>query len=180
MSRYDREEDASRAPLPINDYAIIGNSRSAALVGSNGSIDWLCLPRFDSPSLFAAVLDPQHGGRFQIRPRDVRRVHRRYVEESVVLETHFETASGEALLTDFVPVAAEPEKRHQLWPEYEIIRHIECTGGEVEIELMCDPRFDYARRVPKARAHGRCGWVFEAGRQSLIIRRRDCARRAHE
>lgn len=170
MMANDPEPAGNNSSLPIQDYAIIGNSRSAALIGSNGSMDWLCLPRFDSASIFAAILDPVRGGRFQICPRQVRRVRRRYVGETVVLETRFETDTGEALLTDFVPVAAEPEKRHNLWPEYEIIRHIECTRGEVEIELLCDPRFDYARQIPRPREHGRCGWVFEAGRQSLIIR----------
>src|SRR5690242_16535460 len=122
MTANDSQPPANNSSLPIDDYAIIGNSRSAALIGTNGSMDWLCLPRFDSASIFAAILDPVRGGRFQICPRQVRRVRRRYVGDTVVLETRFETDSGEALLTDFVPVAAEPEKMHNLWPEYEIIR----------------------------------------------------------
>ena len=86
--------------LPISDYGLIGNCHGAALVGKNGSIDWCCMPRFDSPSIFAAVLDDKHGGRFTIAPRDEWLSSQRYISDTNVLETRFETADGIVIVTD--------------------------------------------------------------------------------
>src|SRR3954468_23865377 len=88
----------------IGDYAIVGDCRTAALVSRDGSIDWLCLPHFSGPSVFAALLDQERGGRFRIRPTDRFRSTRRYFGTTGVLETTFETASGSVRLLDLMPV----------------------------------------------------------------------------
>src|SRR5205814_4893445 len=90
----------------IQDYAIIGNGRSAALISKQGSLDWLCWPRFDSPSIFGALLDGEHGGRFSIRPRGMFRSDRAYLRDTNVLHTRFYAAGGEVSLTDFMPVVS--------------------------------------------------------------------------
>src|SRR6478672_10601670 len=109
-------------PALIHDYGIIGNGRSAALVGLSGSIDWLCWPRFDSPSLFAALLDRSRGGHFLIAPTEPFTATRAYVEGSNVLVTRFTTAGGEVSLTDLMPVLSEEDKATTLFPEHEILR----------------------------------------------------------
>ena len=89
--------------LPISDYALLSDCRSAALVSRDGSVDWLCFPRFDGPSVFCRLLDPA-GGRFAIRPAGEFQASRRYVDQTMVLETTFTTAGGTAVLTDALAV----------------------------------------------------------------------------
>src|SRR5512146_2845954 len=91
----------------IHDYGVIGDCRAAALVSSRGSLDWLCWPRFDSPPIFAAILDPQRGGKWSISPEGPFEAKSAYVSNSNVLETRFRSASGEAVLTELMPVASE-------------------------------------------------------------------------
>src|SRR5215469_11670415 len=105
----------------IGDYAIIGDCRSAALVSRDGSIDWLCWPRFDSPSIFGALLD-EGAGRWSISPTAPFRAERRYVENSNVLQTRFLTEAGALLLTDLMPVASEEDKRRFWVADHEILR----------------------------------------------------------
>ena len=89
--------------LRIEDYALIGDCETAALVGRDGSVDWLCVPRFDSGACFAALLGTAENGRWLIAPRgDIRNIRRRYREGTLILETDFETADGEATLIDFM------------------------------------------------------------------------------
>ena len=96
----------------IEDYALIGDCHTAALVGRNGAIDWLCLPRFDSPACFASLVGTNDNGRWQIVPRDeIRKTHRRYRQDTLILETDFETASGTVRLIDFMP----PRVRSRIW-----------------------------------------------------------------
>jgi GH15 family glucan-1,4-alpha-glucosidase len=133
---------------PISDYAIIGNCRSAALVSSAGSIDWLCWPRFNSPSVFAALLDGRQGGRFVVSPAGPFTSTRRYVGESAVLETTFRTPTGVGTLTDLMSVTQEGDKADELWPDHEVLRRIECIEGTLDVEVLYDPRPDYARDVP--------------------------------
>ena len=91
-------------PLPIEDYGVIGDSQTAALVGRDGSIDWLCLPRFDSGAIFAALLGTEEHGRWLIAPASpVRATRRRYRDETMVLETEFDTDEGTVRLVDFMP-----------------------------------------------------------------------------
>src|SRR6184192_2207842 len=133
----------------IQDYAIIGNGRSAALISKNGSLDWLCWPRFDSASIFGALIDPKIGGRWSICPASDSQMMRRYIENTNVLETTFSIGSGKMVLTDFMPVTSEEEKKRRLWPEHEIIRQIRCEEGETSIVVDFDPRLDYGGIVPK-------------------------------
>src|SRR5687768_8718095 len=100
-----------RATPKIQDYAVIGDGRSAGLVSRDGSIDWLCWPRFDSPSLFGALLDRQCGGAWSITPREPAQTTRRYLDGTNVLQARFQTATGSAVLTDFMPAVSEDEKR---------------------------------------------------------------------
>lgn len=130
--------------LPIEDYAIIGNTRTAALVGRNGSIDWLCLPRFDAPSCFSALVGTPEDGRWIIAPRATpRRVSRRYLGDTLVLETTFELAEGAVTLTDFMPIHDGD------W--HDIVRVVRGVRGTVEMETELIFRFDYGRTVPWVR-----------------------------
>ena len=117
---------------PIGDYALIGDGRSAALVSRDGSLDWLCWPRFDSPSIFAALLDTARGGRFRVRPTGTFRSERRYLPDTNVLETVFHTASGAVALRDLMPVVSEEDKRAALIPEHEVLREVEGLVGQVD------------------------------------------------
>src|SRR4051812_26896847 len=134
----------------IDDYAIIGDCRSAALVSRQGSVDWLCWPRFDSPSIFGALLD-ESAGRWSLAPVAPFRTRRGYLENTNVLQTRFETSAGSLLLTDLMPVASEGDKRRFLFPEHEILRILECESGQVEVEMVFDPRPGYGR--DKVRIH---------------------------
>ena len=162
----------ARSPVPpaIGDYAIIGDCRSAALISRDGSLDWLCWPRFDSPSFFGAILDAGNGGRFVIRPTVSFTATRRYIDDTNILETTFHTATGTVRLLDLMPVASEEEKRHHLWPQHQVLRRIECVDGEVPMEVICDPRPDYARMVPRLRDRGQLGIYYEYRDELLILR----------
>src|SRR5438105_3966642 len=100
----------------ISDYAVIGDSRCAALVSNSGSIDWLCLPNFDSPSVFNRLLDSVRGGYFSIRPIESFSARRHYIEGTNILVTEFQTESGCVRIYDFMPVLSEEEKRQILIP----------------------------------------------------------------
>jgi len=161
-------DDHSSYPA-IGDYAIIGDCRSAALISKGGSLDWLCLPRFDSSSLFAAILDRQKGGRFVVCPAGAFTVHRRYLQDTNVLETTFETEGGRLSLTDLIPVASEAEKRSELWPEHQVLRRVDCLEGEVEVRVLYDPRPDYGRIVPRLRRRGALGLWYEHRAEALTL-----------
>ncbi len=133
----------SRRYPDIEDYGIIGDSRALALVSRDGSIDWLCLPHFDSPSIFGRLLDWDRGGYFQIAPDVEYTVRRRYIDATNVLETTFHTASGEVSLIDFMPAQTEGVKRRTLAPLRTVIRLVEGRGGRVPMRLSYVPRPDY-------------------------------------
>ena len=115
----------------IADYAIIGCTRSAALISRHGSIDWLAWPRFDAPSIFARLLDWDRGGFFSIVPAAPFRATRRYIDDTNVLETTFETDGGAATLIDLMPVMTEEEKRTRLTPFRQILRRVTAISGAV-------------------------------------------------
>ena len=135
--------------LPISDYAIIGCTRSAALISRDGSIDWLCWPRFDSPSVFARILDVERGGFFAVRPSIPYTAKRRYIDDTNVLETTFSTEGGVARLIDLMPVMTEEAKRHVLTPFRQVLRRVECVEGEAQLEVVYAPRPEYAAVVPR-------------------------------
>jgi GH15 family glucan-1,4-alpha-glucosidase len=153
----------------IGDYAAIGDGKSVALVGRDGSIDWLCWPRFDSPSLFGAILDPS-AGRWRIAPVGPAQTTRQYITDTNVLQTRFDTGTGSVVLTDLMPVASEGEKRRLLLPEREILRLVECERGEVEIEWSFEPRPGYGHRAASVRRAGQLGLRAETGAGLLALR----------
>ncbi|MEE2656312.1 MAG: glycoside hydrolase family 15 protein [Chloroflexota bacterium] len=134
--------------LPISDYGLIGNCHGAALVGKNGSIDWCCMPRFDSPSIFAAVLDDKHGGRFTIAPRDEWLSSQRYISDTNVLETRFETADGIAIVTDCMPLFESDTDPSGLTIRHQIVRMVRCASGKSTMEVTYQPMPDYGRAMP--------------------------------
>ena len=136
----------------IGDYALIGDCHSAALVGKDGSIDWACFPRFDSPAAFSKILDEEQGGSFAITPRDVRDVKRAYVEGTNVLVTTFECAEGVLELTDCMPVErVDPENPLAVSAHHSIMRRARCVSGTVAVDVLVDPRFEYASCCPRFR-----------------------------
>lgn len=134
---------------PISDYALIGNMRTCALVGRDGAIDWACFPRFDSPSAFARLLDRRRGGTFRVVPAQVYRSARRYLPGSAVIETTFDTDTGTLRMTDFMPVTGDDRFQVAYFPE--IMRRIECVQGYVEVDVLFEPRFDYASSTTRIR-----------------------------
>jgi GH15 family glucan-1,4-alpha-glucosidase len=146
--------------LRIEDYAMIGDTGSVALVGNNGSIDWLCVPRFDSGACFAALLGTDRNGHWQIAPGgESQNVDRRYRPGTLILETEFETTDGAARIVDCMP----PRNGHP-----EVIRVVQGVRGHVPMRLELNGRFDYGRRIPLVqRAQG--GVVAVAGPEAIYL-----------
>jgi GH15 family glucan-1,4-alpha-glucosidase len=136
--RLDSATDYKR----ISDYGVIGDMHTAALVGLDGSIDWYCAPRFDSPSVFAALLDARKGGRFQLSPSGSFTTKQSYEGETNVLSTIFDSKQGRIKLTDFMPCFME---KGELKGLQEIHRIVDCVEGELGLRLIFQPRLDYAR-----------------------------------
>lgn len=129
----------------IEDYALIGNTHTAALVGRDGSIDWLCVPRFDSAACFAALLGQPSNGRWLICPKEKpRRIHRRYREGTLILETTFEVGSGSVTLIDFMPSPRNEDTA-------DLVRIVRGDSGSVPMQLEAIFRFDYGRIAPWVR-----------------------------
>ena len=164
--RLEAADDGDRYP-PIADYAVIGDCRTLALISRQGSIDWLCLPATPSPSVFAALLDRRRGGRFAIRPTTPFRTERRYLDATNVLETSFVTAAGRIRLTDLMVLNGTGPG--QLQPERELLRIAEGVEGSVELEVLYDPRPNYARACARLMHRGSLGWVFEHRAQAFRL-----------
>lgn len=140
------EKKASQAAknyLPIEAYAPIGDLHTIALVGTNGSIDWCCLPRFDSPSVFGALLDASKGGFFRIAPADEAGItyKQMYLPETNILLTRFLSSDGVGELTDFMPMRQAGTNTHRL----RLIRSVTVVHGSLSFTLVCQPGFNYAR-----------------------------------
>ncbi len=131
---------------PISCYGLIGDMRTAALIGLHGGLDWCCLPRFDSGSVFAALLDPLRGGTWLIQPEGEYSSSQQYLPGTNILETRFSTATGEASVTDFMPVTLEghPASAHP-----EIHRQVRGVSGELAMRVRFMPRFEYASRATR-------------------------------
>jgi GH15 family glucan-1,4-alpha-glucosidase len=147
--------------LPIENYGIVGDMRTAALVGMNGSIDWLCYPRFDSPSVFAALLDAKRGGHFRVAPQAAAtREKQFYWPDTNVLVTRFLSPDGVGQLIDFMPVCTVEGDRPVL------VRQLHVVRGRLRFEVDCQPRFDYARVEPRT-AIAAGGAVFHGPEHAL-------------
>ncbi|MFI0446209.1 glycoside hydrolase family 15 protein [Actinomadura sp. 6N118] len=148
-------------PGRIEDYALIGDCQSAALVCDDGSIDWMCLPRFDSGACFAALLGAEENGRWQLAPAGAgRATRRRYRRDTLILETEWETADGAVRVIDFMPHRGEAP---------DVVRIVEGLSGEVGMMMDLRLRFDYGHRVPWM--HQSCGQLAGiAGPDSIWLR----------
>jgi len=136
--------------LPIEHHGVIGDLHTVALVGIDGTIDWLCLPHFDSPSLFASILDDEKGGHFRISVAAEGARHRQmYLPDSNVLLTRFLTPDGVGEIVDFMPIhtAADGKKDE----DHQVIRLVRGVRGSLEVDWDCRPAFDYARQAPDVR-----------------------------
>ncbi len=153
----------------IHDHAMIGDCRAAALVSRRGTIDWLCWPRFDSPSVFGALLDDR-AGHWTVSPTAPFESTQRYLAGTNVLETRFVTGAGVAVVTDLMPVASEQEKRRVLVGEHEVLRVIRCERGEVEIETLLRARPGYGLRTARMRDAGKLGIRVETGQGTMMLR----------
>jgi GH15 family glucan-1,4-alpha-glucosidase len=153
----------ARRYVPIGDYAAIGDGRTAALVARDGSIDWLCLPDLDSPSVFASVLDSERGGRFALGPEAPARSERRYLPDTNVLETSFTTDQGVVRVTDAL---ALPDSG--LGPARELVRRVDGISGTVPMRWSVTPAFGYGARAPRIERRGQIP-VALAGRDALAV-----------
>src|ERR1700741_4974338 len=153
---------------PIEDYGIIGDLHTVALVGKDGSVDFLCLPSFDSPSVFAALLDAERGGRFQIAPQlDDAARKQLYLPDSNVLLTRFLADGGVAEISDFMPV-------EDAGVAHNLVRRAKTVRGELRFTMRCDPRFDYARATytVERRTEKEILFVGRSGGRELALRLR--------
>ena len=127
----------------IENYGIIGNLETCAIVGNDGSIDWMCLPYLESPSIFAAILDNKRGGHFAIQPVSKFSSFQNYIKETNILQTTFNTPFGMVTITDFMPVKLyNGTKQHRT-----LFRKVKCTEGHIRLELSFKPRFNYAQDI---------------------------------
>ena len=152
----------------ISDYGAIGNLRSVALIGNDGSIDWCSFPAADSPSVFASILDVRHGGRFQVSVPDAGVGVQYYVKDTNVLKTEFKIGPGKLTVTDFMPLWGNINQCGGSYALNEIHRIIECKGENMEIEVEWSPRLDYARASTKIKETEN-GWIATDGENRISL-----------
>ena len=149
----------------IANHGLIGDLQTAALVSTHGSIDWFCTPRFDSPSVFGAILDRRQGGHFRIRPtQDAFDTKQLYLPDTAVLITRFLTEAGVGEVVDFMPVTSGT----QATENHRIVRLLRCVRGRMEFDLDIAPRFDYGRQPHKVNVSEN-GVVFERNGSSVTL-----------
>jgi GH15 family glucan-1,4-alpha-glucosidase len=148
---------------PIENHGLIGDLQTAALVSTEGNIDWLCLPRFDSPSVFASLLDKDHGGYFRIKPTgDGYATRQMYLPGTAILVTRFMSPEGVGELIDFMPIAGDqPTLQHRL------VRIVRVVRGRMHFEFDCSPRFDYGRETPSLEDVSDTSILFHGSTMSL-------------
>ena len=148
----------------IAEHGLIGDLQTSALVGTDGCIDWFCCPRFDSPSVFASLLDRNRGGRFRITVEGDRVVRQLYFPDTAILVTRFMTPEGVGEVIDFMPVSDQRRAsgRHRL------VRMVRCVRGEIRFVLECAPRFDYGRQDHQLEMSD-AGAVFHAAGLRLTL-----------
>ncbi len=156
----------------IGDYGLIGDCHSLALVGIDGSIDWACFPRFDSPSTFASVLDDERGGRFRVgADGPVDAVERSYLPASNVLSTTFVTPPGRLEVTDCMPVGRfNPDRPAAVQARHSILRRLRCTGGAVTATVAIEPRFEYGAARPRVTTSSPTDVAMVGGPDALWVR----------
>jgi GH15 family glucan-1,4-alpha-glucosidase len=135
----------------IDDYALLGDCHSAALVGRDGSIDWACFPRFDSPAVFCRILDMRRGGAFRVGPEKPFQSTRHYLEDTNILVTTFTTPTGMLEVTDCMPIRLGRDRGPRVGTRYALLRRLRCVGGDVSARVVVAPRFEYGAFVPSIR-----------------------------
>jgi GH15 family glucan-1,4-alpha-glucosidase len=156
---------AEHTSTPLEDYALLSDLRTGPLVSRDGSIDWLCFPRFDSPSVFAALLGTPEDGRWRLSAVGGEVTARRYLPRTFVLETTWRTPTGTVVITDFLPPSDG---------RADLVRRVECVSGTVEVEHDLRIRFDYNRSKPWTRRvdmdePATCGLLSVAGPDALLL-----------
>jgi GH15 family glucan-1,4-alpha-glucosidase len=137
--------------LDIADHGLIGDLRTCALVGTDGTIDWFCAPRFDSPSVFGAILDGERGGCWRVQPTcEVTRTQQFYLPDTAVLITRFLTPNGVAEVHDFMPVMIKADVNHR----QRLVRRVSGVRGKIDLQMRLDARPDYARQSCSAKPLG--------------------------
>ena len=150
---------------PIGDYALVGDTRSAGLISKSGSLDWMCVPKFDSPPLFETLVDQKSGGYFSITYDELASTKRRYLEGSSVLETNIATSTGTALLREGMIANVDGA----LLPQSLLVRHLECVSGDVNVAVHFDPRKGLPGQSPERIRRSPRGVICEWGSLALSI-----------
>jgi GH15 family glucan-1,4-alpha-glucosidase len=158
--------DSTTGYKPIADYGVIGDLRTVALVGKDGSIDFMCFPEFDSPTIFAALLDRRKGGRFLLTPLLERATQKQlYMPDSAILLTRFLASDGMAEVSDFMPIT-------QLGHAHDLVRRAKAIRGEVRFRMICEPRFDYGRATHRVERKKREVLFISQGPDKTVLRLR--------